>query len=55
MMEKEIRNIKRFVSYISIADDNNATQCMWVRVTDDNDVMDMMSATNDIVLIVVIS
>ena len=52
---EKIRSIERLVSYISIADDNNDMQRMWVRVRDDNDVRDMVFASDDIVLIVVIS
>lgn len=52
---EKIRKIERLVSYISIADENNPIQRMWVRVKDDDDVKDMMSGSDDIVLMVVIS
>lgn len=53
--ERKIRSIERFVSYISIAFDNNGTQHMWGRVRYDDDVRDMMSIACDIALIVIIS
>ena len=52
---EKIRKIDRLVSYISIADENNPIQRMWVRVKDDDDVKDMMSGSDEIVLVVVIS
>lgn len=52
---ERIRSIKRLVSYIFIAEDNNDIQCMWVRVKDDSDARTMMFGADDIVLIVVIS
>ena len=52
---EKIRKIERLVSYISIADENNPIQRMWVRVKDDDDVKDMMSGSDEIVLVVVIS
>lgn len=52
---KKIRSIERLVLYISIIYDNNATQRMWVRVRDDDDVRDMIFVADGIVLIVVIS
>lgn len=54
---EKIKKIERFVSYISIADENNPIQRMWVRVKDDDDddVKDMMFGSDEIVLLVVIS
>lgn len=52
---ERIRKIDRLVSYISIANENNAMQRMWVWVKDGDDVKDMMSGSDEIVLIVVIS
>ena len=52
---EKIRIIERFISYISIADDNDYIRYMWMPVKDDNDVRDITSPSNDIVLIVVCS
>lgn len=52
---EKIRSIERLISYISIADDNNDMQRMWVQVRDDNDVRDMMFASNEFVFMVFIS
>lgn len=52
---ERVRRIDRFVSYISIADDNDDIQHMRVPIKYDNDVRDMMYASYDIVFIVVCS
>lgn len=51
---ERIKIIERLFSYISIADDHNVMQRVWVRVKDDNDIRDMMSVLDDIVWIVLI-
>lgn len=52
---KRIRSIERLISYISITEDNNGVQRIWVRVKDHSDVRAMMSGGDDIIFIIVIS